>query len=189
MTTIEPGGLVNLVVEYAPEVEGPDFGQLDIRTNDTRQPSTLVNIEANAESPCVAVIPTIVEFPTSLVNRSDSRPFTVESCGGSPVEIVRIEVAEGTDPAFELAQAVQPPLPLTLPGFSLEGANTGSDAPQQAFQVSFTPREQRIHNGTVVIKSRDPESGDELPLYRAALHAAIPREQRWIVLPRRPSRR
>ena len=77
-------------------------------------------------------------------------------------EILRIQVIEDTDPAFELPQDAQPVLPLVLPHSPSKMESTAVKH-WQTFQVSFTPREQRIHNGTVVVKSRDPETGEELP--------------------------
>jgi hypothetical protein len=148
---LSPDASFVLSVRYAPQIEGPDQAELSIFSNDARIAETRIPIVANGETPCLRTNPPALEFPTSLVNRTDSRPLAIESCGGQEVEIVSIRLADGSDPAFELDEESLPDLPTILPA-AVNGA-----APDPRFvRVSFTPREQRIYNGTLLIESTDP---------------------------------
>lgn len=142
-------------VRYSPLVEGPDRGELSVFSDDPARPEVKVTLVANGATPCMNVTPSALEFRTSLVNRTDSRPLAVESCGGEALTVTRMYMADGSDPAFELDNDEEsdnfPELPHSLP------ANDPSTAPPSfGFRVKFTPREQRIYNGKLIIESNDP---------------------------------
>ncbi len=139
-------------LKYAPPEEGPDAGKLIISSDDPNQPRVEVNIEANSETPCLTVTPRALEFRTSLVNRTDSRPLSIESCGGQQLDITGIEIQGGSDPAFSV---VQESLPESFPSL-LPALTPGELPPSRQIQIAFSPREQRIYNGTLIIKSNDP---------------------------------
>lgn len=138
-------------VRYSPLVEGPDRGELSIFSDDPARPEVKVTLVANGATPCMNVTPGALEFRTSLVNRTDSRPLNIESCGGEQLEITRIYMADGSDPAFELDVPSLPDLPAILPA-----ADPSAAPPSRAIRVQFTPREQRIYNGKLIIESTDP---------------------------------
>ena len=142
-----PGASFKLDVIYAPTVEGPDSGELTLASNDPVQPLIQVDLRANGATPCLQVTPPALEFPNSLINRNDSRPLAIESCGTEPLIITRIELGADTDPAFAL---LLPELPLELP------AASDGETPSQIVPVSFEPREERIYGGSVVIETNDP---------------------------------
>ena len=138
-------------VRFAPQFEGPDSGELTIDSNDPNRPIVSVPLVANAETPCLRTNPPALEYPTSLINRTDSRPLAIESCGGSEVNITAIYLAEGSDPAFALDADSVPEVPFAMP------AVIDSRPPDPRYlRVSFTPREQRIYNGKLIIESDDP---------------------------------
>ncbi|MCA9527204.1 MAG: choice-of-anchor D domain-containing protein [Myxococcales bacterium] len=138
-------------VRYSPLVEGPDRGEMSIFSDDPASPEVKVSLVANGATPCMNVTPPALEFRTSLVNRTDSRPLSIESCGGEQLEITRIYMAEDSDPAFELDVESVPELPALLPA-----ADPAAAPPSRAIRVQFTPREQRIYNGKLIIESNDP---------------------------------
>jgi hypothetical protein len=158
LKTLQPNESMGVFVRYEPQVEGPDQGQLSITSSDPRTPEVNVNLTANGATPCLRFSPGALEFRTSLVNRTDSRPLTMESCGGETVTIRRMYPNEGGDPAFSLVdlEAEGVSLPLALPAYSQSDQANGLPAPSQLVQVEFTPREQRIHNGSLVVESDDP---------------------------------
>lgn len=148
---LAPGANFVINVRYAPLVEGPDRGELSIFSSDPNRPEVVVSLTANGATPCMNVNPPAVEFRTSLVNRTDSRPLNIESCGGSPLVIDQIFLSEDSDPAFELDAESLPDLPAELPA-----ASDQAPPPSRAIRVQFTPREQRIYNGKLVLVSNDP---------------------------------
>ncbi|MCA9545168.1 MAG: choice-of-anchor D domain-containing protein, partial [Myxococcales bacterium] len=99
---LSPDASFEILVRYAPQIEGPDQAELVIFSDSARSSELAVPLLANGQTPCLRTNPPSVEFPTSLVNRTDSRPLAIESCGGEPVEITNIYVSPDSDPAFEL---------------------------------------------------------------------------------------
>ena len=153
--TLQPGDDMT-AVRYEPQVEGPDTAELSISSNDPRSPEVNVTLTANGATPCLNVTPPALEFRTSLVNRTDSRPLTLESCGGASVKIGRLYLADEGDPAFDLVEPDGVNFPIQLPAYTQEDQTAGAPAPSQPLEIQFTPREQRIHNGKLIVESTDP---------------------------------
>ncbi len=145
------GASFKIVARFAPQIEGPASAELLISSSDATESVVAVNLRANGATPCLDVNPPALEFRTSLVNRTDSRPLNIESCGGHQLEITRIYLSEDSDPAFELVEDSVPELPALLPALS-----PGEPRPSRQLSVAFTPREQRIYNGTLIFESNDP---------------------------------
>ena len=148
---LAPGACFTIVVTYSPQSPGPDAGDLIIESDDEQNPAVVVNLAANGATPCIDALPGAVEFPTSLVNRTDSRPLTIESCGGGELEVTRIELDPTSDPAFALPADTLPMVPFSLPASSPDAA-----PPSRQLRVEFTPREERVYNGKVLLYSNDP---------------------------------
>lgn len=146
-----PSKRFTIKVRYSPLVEGPDRGELSVFSDDPARPEVKVTLVANGATPCMNVTPSALEFRTSLVNRTDSRPLSIESCGGEALQVTRIYMAEGSDPAFELDAESVGGLPIELPA-----TDPSTAPPSRGFRVQFTPREQRIYNGRLIIESNDP---------------------------------
>ncbi|MCK6569847.1 choice-of-anchor D domain-containing protein [Myxococcota bacterium] len=154
---LSPNASFVIRVEYKPSTQGPDAAQLIIESNDPVQPSIAVALTANGATPCINVVPAAVEFPASLVNRDDSRPVNIESCGGGPLQIESIEIAPGSDPAFALDATSLPTFPAVLPAATPEQA-----LPSREIRVSFTPREERVYNGKLIVRTNDPSSPEKI---------------------------
>lgn len=175
LKVLAPSESFEITVRYAPQVEGPDTAELTIFSNDPNQPEVSVLLRANGATPCLEVNPPALEFQTSLVNRTDSRPMSLESCGGAPIEISRIYLAEGSDPAYALVDDSLPMLPALMPEYSEEDRVNGLPPPARSIEVAFTPREERIHNGTLIIESNDPVHPRlEVPLLGRGVTNACP---------------
>ena len=156
LQTLQPGEDMTVTVRYEPQIEGPAAAELSILSNDPRNGEVNVSLTANGATPCLNVVPGALEFRTSLVTRTDSRPLTLESCGGASVTIGRLYLAEGSDPAFELVEPDGVQFPIQLPAFTQDDQNNGLAAPSQPIEVEFTPLQERIHNGTLIVESTDP---------------------------------
>ncbi len=148
---LAPNSSIELHVQYAPKAEGPDVGELSILSNDRLQGDVKVSLTANGNTSCLTTSPAAIEFATSLINRTDSRPLSLESCGGTELRITGIHISEDSDPAFSIDEDSLPPWPLTLPA-----ATAGQAAPNRSILLNFSPKEQRVYNGTLIVESDDP---------------------------------
>jgi hypothetical protein len=157
---LAPRASFQIEVTYQPDSQSPDRGQLKILSSDASRPEIAVNLTANGATPCLRVVPAAVEFPSSLVNRTDSRQFSIESCGGEALEIYDIQRLDGADGSD--AFSVQVPDNVTLPA-ALPAVQDGMPSPSVAITANFEPHEQRIYNGTIGIFSNDP-TGEPTPL-------------------------
>jgi hypothetical protein len=148
---VAPGGALDLQVTYAPESEGPDTGVLRVRSDDPVRPIHEIGLRGNAGAPCIRVTPADREFPPTTVGRTDARVVTIESCGGEALTIREVRV-EGA--AFSVGDL--PPLPAALPA-----AQSGAPAPARDVEVRYTPPDDGVHAGTLVIVSDDPATCDD----------------------------
>ncbi|MCB9529398.1 MAG: choice-of-anchor D domain-containing protein [bacterium] len=171
---LEPGRNINITVRYSPLVEGPNRAELVIFSNDPVSSEVAVSLTANGATPCLQVNPPALEFRTSLVNRTDSRPMSIESCGGAPIEITRVYL-EDADPAFELVEDSLPMLPAIMPAYAQADRDANLPPPSRSIEIAFTPREERIHNGKLIIESNDPVvPRREVPLLGRGVTNACP---------------
>jgi hypothetical protein len=136
-------------IRYAPAVAGPDFAEMVILSNAAGQETYTVELIANSRNPCLAVIPEAVEFPGSLVSRTDSQEILIESCGGADLNISEIYIDGDSEGVFGLEGEIE--LPLLLPSAPPQGLR-----PSRNFTISFAPREEKIYNATLVVMSDDP---------------------------------
>ncbi|MGK0361676.1 MAG: hypothetical protein ACI9U2_003994, partial [Bradymonadia bacterium] len=139
---LAPGSTMTIDVQYAPLAEGPDRGQLSIFSNDPNRPEVVVVLTANGAAACVDIDPGALEFRSSLINRADTRPLTIQSCGGAPLILNALFLSDDTDPAFALDADSLPDLPAELP------AAGDGPLPGLGVRVAFTPRAERVHTGT-----------------------------------------
>ena len=145
----EGGGSLNMQIRYFPEAAGPDFAEMVIVSNAEGQESYPVILTANSRNPCLEVIPEAIEFPASLVSRTDSQVAVLESCGGAELNISEIYIDNDEEGVFALEGEIL--LPLLMPAASSQGLR-----PSEEVTLSFAPREEKIYNATLVIVSDDP---------------------------------
>ena len=144
---LAPGATMTIVVQYAPLTEGSDRAELAIYSNDPNRLEVIVVLTANGAAVCIDADPGALEFRSSLINRADTRPLTIQSCGGAPLVIDAFYLSEDTDQAFALDVDSLPELPAELP------AMIDGPPPGLGIRVEFTPREARVYNGTLIIIS------------------------------------
>ncbi len=168
---------IELEAIYAPQVLGPDSGELLIESSDPVEPLAAVNLRANGAAPCIAIVPDDVDFGSSLIVEDrgaptpNRRPFSIESCGTTPLRVSRIEV-EGADDAFEMLE-----LPEVAEGealFELAGATPDEDFPSEQVMVGFWPLEMRAYGATAKVYSNASVAPVEVSLFGRGVQNACP---------------
>ena len=147
---LESGMSFELTVIYAPEVDGPDSGEITIRSNDSNRPEVRVTLTANGASPCIRVNPETLEFAAALQGRTTNRPVRIESCGGQTLEIINAYLADGSSPVYVIADD-SVTLPVELPALEQD-----QEAPSQNILIGFTPEDTAAYGGTLIVESNDP---------------------------------
>ncbi|MCA9542919.1 MAG: choice-of-anchor D domain-containing protein [Myxococcales bacterium] len=144
---LAPEGTITATVVYAPPTEGPDSGELIIRTNDGNRGELVVPITANGAAPCIQVSPPTLEFSAALVGRTTPKPVTITSCGQEGLSVSNIRLSEDTAPAYRIREDFE--LPLNLPGATPE------NQPSELIAVEFTPEDEAAYGGKLIIESND----------------------------------
>lgn len=144
------GESFELTVVYAPEVDGPDSGEITIRSSDSDRPDVRVPITANGASPCIQVNPETLEFAAALQGQVATRPLVVESCGGQPLEITAVYFSDDSSPVYSVSDD-SPALPIELPAFE-----QGQAPPSRSLQIDFAPEDTAAYGGKLIIESNDP---------------------------------
>jgi hypothetical protein len=144
---LAPGDSFTLDVVYLPPEEGPDVGELILRTNDLNRSEIIVPLRANGAAPCIQVSPGTVEFAAALVGHDTVSPVTITSCGAEELIIHSIRLAEDTSPAYAIVEDFD--LPMRLPGASDE------NRPTDIIAVSFHPEAEAAYGGKLIIESND----------------------------------
>lgn len=144
--SIQPGSAVSVQVVYAPELEGPVMGTLQIESNASNTPSVTVGLSGNGvpePMPQIAVSPSRVDF--GEVPMGTSRPLivTVTNPGTADLTLTEIAVDGGPDGVFLLGTT--PPLPAAVaPGDSVP------------IEVVFAPVTEMSVAGTLQIDHNVP---------------------------------
>ncbi|MBU1432650.1 hypothetical protein KKF91_19085, partial [Myxococcota bacterium] len=150
---LKNGQSFDIMVHYQTLTDGQDEGFLSIFSNDTIQPEYKVALKANGASPCARVDPNPIEFPASLINRTTSRPVSLESCGGEKLMILDVYLKDGSSDAFTLDENTLPEFPYELPAFD---ASQDSFYPNRNITLNFHPTQQAPYTGTLVVVTNDP---------------------------------
>ncbi len=144
---LAPEGSFAAIVRYAPPTEGPDSGELIIRSNDANRAELVVPITANGAAPCISVSPPTLEFSAALVGRETVKPVTITSCGQEGLIVGNIRLSDDTAPAYTLVEDFE--LPLNLPGATPE------NQPTELIGINFRPEAEDAYGGRVIIESND----------------------------------
>lgn len=148
---LSPGTGFRLQAVYAPQVDGPDAGEIVVYSTDARRPQESVQLLANGASPCIRVNPDTLEFPSALTGQTTRRPVSIESCGGQPLEVTAVYLADGSSPVYAVDNDALPALPFQIPAFVMDEA-----PPTQQVVVAFSPEDTAAYGGTLIIESNDP---------------------------------
>jgi len=146
---LSAGAQFKLTVGFKPDSLRTTAGELQIRSNAENQ-KMHIELMGNAAAPCVQVVPGPVEFPATSIGGKRLVPVRIESCGGQAVRLEAIEISMG---ASHYSMTNQPQLPLELPAIDPDQASR----PGLDLLLAFEPDAERLFQGTLVVKSTDPE--------------------------------
>ena len=178
---LSPDQSFSVAITYAPPMEGPDEGALIIGNTDNQQSVPLL---ANGASPCInllfpgssSVNNNELQFGPSLIGATRTQEVIVESCGGQTLVVSNVRL-EGSD---AYGQDATPPIELP--------ASSTTSIPSSSFNVTFTPTDAEVYEGTLIVESNDAlRPVIEIPIIgRGSLNAcpvAAVRESELQVLP------
>lgn len=161
--------ILDVPVHYAPQGGGGDSGEILIESNDTRGDTNeegrgiyIVDVRANAQSPCILVDGTTRHFGQVPIGGQSTDVVKVTNCGSEPLEISGIELAENTgDNEFDL----------DLGSWDVNGDGQLDDVvdidpgDSEMFQIDYGPIQVGSDTGKALILSNDPaQSSLELEL-------------------------
>jgi len=145
-TPLEPNESFTLDIVYAPLLEGPDLGSLDMKYvfgEETQLHS--VEIRATGADPCIRVSPQAIDFGEVIIGQTATTPVTIENCGTQLLSIRGMALSAETADTFGLANLLQVPseaAPVVLVKDSVV-----------TFDVLFTPVAEEVSLGTLHISS------------------------------------
>jgi hypothetical protein len=156
-------------VRYSPRGDGGDTGEILIVSNDTRgetnsdgRGETIVDVQANAQSPCILVDGTTRHFGQVPIGASTVNVVNVTNCGSETLSISGIEISQNSDDD-EFA--------LDLESWDvnddgqLDDTVNISPGASESFQIDYGPIQVGSDTGTALITSNDPaQSSLELQL-------------------------
>ena len=145
---LSPDQSFSVAITYSPPMEGPDEGTLIIGNTDNQQGVPLL---ANGASPCInllfpgssSVNNNELQFGPSLIGATRTQEVIVESCGGQSLLVSGVRL-EGSD---AYGQDATPPIELP--------ARSTTSIPSSSFNVTFTPTDVDVYEGTLIVESND----------------------------------
>lgn len=160
-------------VNYAPEEDGEDEGEIIFTTNDARNETddegrgiNRVDVQANADSPCILVDGTTRRFGQVPIGENQVDVVEVTNCGREPLEIEGVELTENSDDdefALDLGSWDSDGDGEMDDTVELEPPEGDEEGESETFNIEYGPTEEGADSGEVVIDSNDPAQG-ELPL-------------------------
>ena len=147
---LAPGRSVTLCVSFQGSVLTAQDASIEIDAN-TEPAVNVIQINANAEGPCLQVVPAPLSF-NGIVGSRNERLLTLESCGELPVRIDAIEVVSGGEVFEILPESLPAQPPFALPGIE-NPANPVR--PSRAISVAFTPPDESQYVGLLRVLSND----------------------------------
>lgn len=144
-------------VQYRPQEEGGDSGEIIIvsndtggQTNDDGQGVHIIDVQANADAPCILVDGRIRSFGQVPIGAVVSEVVRVTNCGSRTLEIEGVDLSENSDDD-EFA--------LNLGSWDANGDDQVDSAvrldPGEAdtFQIDYGPTEVGSDSGEVIVRS------------------------------------
>ncbi|MFN7135385.1 MAG: choice-of-anchor D domain-containing protein, partial [Myxococcales bacterium] len=138
------GQSLQVTVRYSPTTTGPDFGRVQVLSNDARNPAAPVLLRGNASgclTKTLSCAPASLTFPRTAVGQTSTLTFSCLNAGSQDVALSAIRLRSGTTPEFSLSHAALPPA--LAAGQSLRIA------------VDYKPTAAGADTGTVEIVSDD----------------------------------
>ena len=147
---LAPGRSVTLCVSFQGSVLTAQDARIEIDAN-TEPAVNVIEMSANAEGPCLQVLPSPLNLSGNVGARNESL-LTLESCGELPVRIDEIESISGGE-VFEIVEARLP----AQPPFALPGIENPANPvrPSRGVPVAFTPPDESQYTGVLRVLSND----------------------------------
>ncbi len=148
-------------VEYAPIGDGGDSGELVIISNDPTGDeetgdetfATIVDIAANADSPCILVDGTSRNFGQVPIGSAAADIVKITNCGTQPLIVSGMRITDNSaDEEFELDLGG---LDVNRDG-ELDSTLTIQPGNDQTVLLKYIPVQEGTDQGTMVILSNDP---------------------------------
>lgn len=151
---------LELTVHYSPHGDGGDSGEISIESNDLRGQTndsghglTTVDVQANAQAPCILVDGTTRRFGQVPIGAQTTDVVSVTNCGSETLSLTGVEITENSD---------EDEYALDLGGWDTNGDGM-LDAQvnirpgdSETFQIDYGPIQVGSDTGKAVILSNDP---------------------------------
>ena len=141
----EPGESVRLAIAF--RTDDPSYASARLVIGTDSGPDVTVTLDANRDVECLELDPPLLEWPSTVLGRSDQRAVQIRNCGAMPIAIHDYGLDDTPDDApdgeaFFIADE-SPPTPLFVaPG---EGP--------RALIISFDPLVAGLHRGTLRLET------------------------------------
>ena len=159
--SVRAGSNRNVLVRYTASVEGLEVGSLDIRSNASDQPETLLAIQGSGtdgQTPRIRLENESIGFPVVATGATRTLVFTIGN-----VSLVDLEVE------WEFAGADVFSAQADAAAFTLGGGEDGFVV------ISFAPREAGEFQAALTLRSNDPDRPEiVVPVSGRALEASVP---------------
>jgi hypothetical protein len=135
---IAPGGRALVEVRVRAAVVGALSAELSVPNSDPERADLRVPLRVRADRPCLEVSSDALTLRGALGERS-LREIRLLRCGPAPVDIRAVELAPGTDPAFDIIRVPVEDDPVVV----------------ERVLVEYRPRAHGRHQGILRIRSND----------------------------------
>jgi hypothetical protein len=173
--TIEAGASKSVTLRYAPPTTGPDRADLVIISNDPQASRFNSPLSANGAAPCIQLTPDTLDFGAALLvadregETPNRLPLIIESCGGAPLKITRVEL-EGAE--FGLSEVLEPNAEGDL--IELPAVTAGEPFPSRALEVGFWPTEEQNYGGRLLLYTNTQTDPLEVDLFGRGVENSCP---------------
>lgn len=135
-----------LGLTYTPDVEGQDFGSIELETNDELNPLVTVEIEGMGTLPRIDVDPEILYFGVVAPGESSTLTVDIGASGSGTLKVTGVGFSgdESVAYSYVLPDDWAEPYPVSH-GFSFP------------IEVTFTPPDESAYEGALYIETNDPE--------------------------------
>jgi len=143
---LEAGKEGLLVVHYTPDMEGEDFGTLNLSTNQPDKPVFPVSVTGMGVKPCIDIDPELLWFGTVAPGESSTKSFQVRAGCSGTLHIGNAAFPGGEAAAYsmKLPDGWETPYALRT-GFSF------------TVEVTFAPPDTNEWVGAIWFESNDPD--------------------------------
>ena len=136
--TLNSGTSFILTLSYGPSGPGPDSGTLEIDSDDSEEPTTLVPLAGRGVAPLLEVQPASIDFGQVSVGSQADRTVSVRNAGNADLTLQAPSLAAGSSPFFSVGS----------PGITLLPPSAST-----TFIVSFQPGSEGPATGSVLVTS------------------------------------